>query len=997
MKDRDFQSSVSQSTSSEGAAAARAPSAAGPTVSDSDPQATMGGFSSGPDTPTAIDGLSPPSKKSSNYVSEASHSVLLFGTVIAERYEILKLLGQGGMGAVYKARDRAVERTVALKVIRPEYAGNPAVIDRFKQELVLSTQVTHKNVVRIFDLGEADGLKFITMEYIEGKDLHTLMAERKSFPIEESVEIMRQVCRALEAAHAVGVIHRDLKPQNIMRDETGRVVVMDFGLARSLDSRDGMTQSGAVIGTLEYMSPEQGLGKNLDRRSDLFTVGLIFYELLTGKMPYKADSALASLLKRTQEAAVPVSQIDSSIPRALSNLVAKCLESDVAKRYQNVGEILTDLEAWHGKDAAASLRFPGIKPWGQTIRWSWIAVIAAVLIVAGLGLFYTRSHLGSSSAQHPPVTLLVSDFKNETSDAVFDGTLEPTFNLALESASFINSFSRSQAHSVGATLQPGTSELNESLARLVAVREGIGVIVSGSVSRAGTGYKISSRAVDAVTGKTIAQSESEATNKEDVLRLVGKLAADIRAALGDTTPDSVQLAKAETFSSGSLEAAHEYAVGQSLQDAGKFKDAVAHYDRALQLDPDMGRAYAGLATANAAMGQREKALSNYQSAMARIDRMTDREKYRTRGGYYLLMLDPLKAIEEYTALVKQFPADDAGYSNLALAYSYRRDMSKALEEGRHAVAVSPKGVIERINVSLYATYSGDFAAGAKAANEVLGSDPNTSYAYRALALAQLGAENPAAAAQTYSKLNDLGSDGASIASLGRADLALYQGNATDAIPQLEKGIEADIAAKNSTGAGLKLVALASAQLMTGQTSQAIATANKAAALDKDLGVQVTAGRVLVEAGQLPRALAIAAELSASIEPERQIHGKLLRGEAKLKSGEIQQAIALFEAAQAISDTWLGRLDLGRAYLERGSFPEAYSEFEICIKRRGETGALFLDDLPTFRFLPQAYYYLGRAQEGLKSPAAKESYQKFVSIQEKGTGPLLADARIRLAR
>jgi len=411
----------------------------------------------------------------------------------------------------------------------------------------------------------------------------------------------------------------------------------------------------------------------------------------------------------------------------------------------------------------------------------------------------------------------------------------------------------------------------------------------------------------------------------------------------------------------------------------------------------MGRAYAGLATANAAMGQREKALSNYQSAMARIDRMTDREKYRTRGGYYLLMLDPLKAIDEYTALVKQFPADDAGYSNLALAYSYRRDMSKALEEGRHAVAVSPKGVIERINVSLYATYSGDFAAGAKAANEVLGSDPNTSYAYRALALAQLGAENPAAAAQTYTKLNDLGSDGASIASLGRADLALYQGNATDAMPLLEKGIEADVAAKNSAAAGLKLAALASAQVLTGQTSQAIANANKAAALDKDLGVQVTAGRVLVEAGQIPRALAIAAELSASIEPERQLHGKLLSGEAKLKSGDIQQAIALFEAAQAISDTWLGRLDLGRAYLERGSFPEAYSEFEICIKRRGETGALFLDDLPTFRFLPQAYYYLGRAQEGLKSPAAKESYQKFVSIQEKGTGPLLSDARIRLAK
>jgi eukaryotic-like serine/threonine-protein kinase len=977
-----------------GTAAVRAPSDP-PSSGSDDSQWTMGTPPSDPDSPTMIEGTLPP-------ISERApgrfglQSVLLFGTVLGQRYEILQMLGQGGMGAVYKARDRAVGRTVALKVIRPELAANPAILERFKQELVLSTQVTHRNVVRIYDLGEADGVKFITMEYIEGSDLRALMAERKKIPIEESVEIMRQVCAALEEAHAAGVIHRDLKPQNIMRDQQGRVVVMDFGLARSLESSDGMTQSGAVIGTMEYMSPEQGLGKHLDRRSDLFTVGLIFYELLTGKMPYEAESAVASLLKRTQESAVPVSQLDRAIPRVLSNIVAKCLETNLRKRYQSVGEILTDLDAWQGRSAARSLRLQGVQPWAHSIPWNWICAGLAVLLMAFAGFFYTHQHSAAGSAQHAPVTLLVADFKNETSDAVFDGTLEPTFNLALESASFINSASRAQARGVGEQLKPGANVLDESLARLVAVREGIAVIVSGSVSQAGSGYKITTKAVDAVTGKTIAETQSEAANKEDVLRLVGKLATDIRTALGDTTPDSVQLAKAETFSSGSLEAAHEYAVGQSLQDVGKFKDAIIHYDRSIQLDPAMGRAYAGLATANAAMGQRERALSNYQLAMARIDRMTDREKYRTRGGYYLLMRDPLKAIEEYTSLVKQFPADDAGYSNLALAYSYRRDMSKAVEEGRHAVAVNPKGIIERINVSLYATYAGDFAAGEKEANEVLSLDANDAYGYRALALAQLAEENPAAATQTYAKLGKLGSDSASIASLGLADLDLYQGNAADAIPLLEKGVEADTAEKNTTAAALKLTALASAQLLTGQTSQAIATANKAVTLDKDLGVQVSGGRIFVEAGQLPRASAIATQLSDSIEPERQLHGKLLLGEAKLKSGDTRQAIALFEAAQAISDTWLGRFDLGRAYLERGSFPEAYSEFEICIKRRGETGALFLDDLPTFRFLPQAYYYLARAQEGLKSPAARESYQKFASMQEKGTGPLLADARLRLS-
>src|SRR5579884_2138227 len=267
------------------------------------------------------------------------------GTILGGRYEILQALGEGGMGTVYKARDRELDRLVALKVIRPDLARNPAIIQRFKQELILARQVTHRNVVRIFDLGEADGVKFITMEFIEGKDLRSLLLERKKLQPEEAVEIIRQVCLALDTAHTEGVIHRDLKPQNIMRDAQGRIVVMDFGLARSLEG-DGMTQTGALIGTMEYMSPEQGLGQELDQRSDLFALGLIFYELLTGQVPYKADSALASLVKRTQERAVPVSDLDNQVPRALSNMVARCLERDPKLRYGSAKELLTDLEAW---------------------------------------------------------------------------------------------------------------------------------------------------------------------------------------------------------------------------------------------------------------------------------------------------------------------------------------------------------------------------------------------------------------------------------------------------------------------------------------------------------------------------------------------------------------------------------------------------------------------------------------------------------------------------
>ena len=270
------------------------------------------------------------------------------GMVFASRYQIIKTLGEGGMGAVYKARDMELEREVALKVIKPELANNPEILQRFKQELILARQVTDRNIIRIFDLGEAGGIKFITMEYIEGENLHQLLKQRGKLEAAEAVDIMEQVAAGLAAAHREGIIHRDLKPGNIMRDANGRVVVMDFGLARTLRG-DGMTQTGAMLGTIEYMSPEQAQGKELQASSDIFTLGLILYELLAGITPFHAESAIASLVMRTQQRAMPLVDVDKKIPSSLSNIVAKCLEKDPAHRYQDAGELDADLRAWQGR------------------------------------------------------------------------------------------------------------------------------------------------------------------------------------------------------------------------------------------------------------------------------------------------------------------------------------------------------------------------------------------------------------------------------------------------------------------------------------------------------------------------------------------------------------------------------------------------------------------------------------------------------------------------
>jgi len=927
--------------------------------------------------------------------SAGSSQALQPGHVLAGRYEILELLGQGGMGAVYKARDREVDREVALKVIRPELAGHPDVLRRFKQELILARQVTHKNVIRIFDLGEAEGAKFISMEYIDGRDLKSIRAERGKFQPEEAAEIIEQVCRALDAAHAEGVIHRDLKPQNIMVDKHGRVAVMDFGIARSREL-PGLTQTGVLVGTPEYMSPEQAKGEEVDSRSDLFSLGIILYELLTGKSPYEATTSVATLLKRTQERAVPPVKLDPAVPQYLSDVVVKCLEIDRDLRYQSAREILEDLEA-HRKPRTRA----GLVHWRRlraaAMRPPWIAATLTVfLIAAALVIFRDKIFVGP----HPkpkPVTLLVADFDNRTSDPVFEGTLEPMLSVALEGASFISSFDRARAHRVAGQVQAGATRIDESVARLVAVREGINVVVAGSISHPGDNYRVTVNAVDVATGKSIVTEEADARNKNDVLAAVGKLAARIRTALGDVTPESAQIAAAETFTASSLEAAQEYAIAQGFQWAGKYDDAIRHYSRAVELDPNLGRAYSGLAAVYYNMGHVQDSEKYYKLALSKMDRMSDREKYRTRSGYYLLIRNADKAVEELSQFVEQYPSDTAGIANLALAYFFRRDMAHALQEGRRAIEIYPKNVIQRNNVGLYAMYAGDFDTAIREQRAVLELNPSFALAHVGLALSQLAQGRTAEATETYRQLEKLGPQGASAASIGLADLALYEGRVSDAMKILEKGIAVDLENKNPDGAANKLVTLAHAHLVSGRRQPAAMALDKGLAASREVSVLFWAARAYLGLNMESKARTLAQLLATKLEADPQAYAKLIEGEVELKDGKAREAISLFQQSQKLADTWLGRFDLGRAYLEAEAFTEAYSEFDACLKRRGEATAAFLDEVPTYRLLPEVYYYLGRAQEALKSPAAAESYKTFLAMKEKGgEDPLVADARRRLA-
>lgn len=630
---------------------------------------------------------------------QASVPLLETGDVMAGRYEILQLLGEGGMGAVYKARDRELDRFVALKLIRRELSSNPAIVARFKQELLLSHQVTHKNVIRIYDLGDSDGIKFITMEFVEGEDLRSLILENEKFSPKEAVEIIQQVCRALEAAHGVGVIHRDLKPQNVMRDKSGRILVMDFGMARTL-AGDGMTQSGALVGTMEYMSPEQALAKDLDQRSDLFAVGLIFYELLTGKMPYKAESAVASLIKRNQERAIPVTDHDGTIPGLLSNIVSKCLERDPVARYQTASEMLQDLDDWVGNRAAANLSFqPAVEPWGRTIHWPLVIGISTVVLLAIVGFIF-RGPLFSpsprSAVSAPALSLAILPFRNASGDPSVDwlgSSLADMLSTDVGQSAHLRTVSPERLHQILSDLRiaPGTSMDPNTITR-IAQFSNADTLVSGQYARFGGQIRIDATLQDLKHDRTI-PIKIDAVDEKDIPGAVDRLAAAIRNNLA-LSRDIVNELKASSFepSSHSPEALRDYNQGVQLLREGKNLNAVKALESATQEDADFALAYSRLADADSALGFDSQAEQAARKALDLSQQLPAAEKYFIQATFARVMKDNQKAIEAYENLGKTFPDNADVEYTLGSLYGDTGDFDKARVQFAKILQADPKNI-----------------------------------------------------------------------------------------------------------------------------------------------------------------------------------------------------------------------------------------------------------------------------------------------------------------
>jgi serine/threonine protein kinase/tetratricopeptide (TPR) repeat protein len=646
----------------------------------------------------------PPSYPSTSNIS--AFQGLQPGVLFGGRYEIMGVLGQGGMGAVYKARDRELDRLIALKVIRPELATDPAILARFKQELILSRNITHKNVVRIFDLGEAEGIRFISMEYVDGEDLRTLLRRPGKFAPKDAIAIVEQVCRALDSAHSEGVIHRDLKPQNIMRDQHGRIVVMDFGLARSL-GESGMTQTGAIVGTMEYMSPEQAMGTALDQRSDIFSVGLIFFELLTGKAPFQADTAIASLMKRTREDAQSASDVDASVPKSLSAIVSRCLEREPANRYHSAVELLQQLTTWEANPNISAealskmISHPILRPSRFSLdlpgkSWMWIAGAVLVIVLATFAgrTLLTRGGTSGEIVQGIPslkqgkyvaIMPLKQIGDQKTLGYVADG---------IQEALAAKLFQLKEIHLASSDAVGKAAAKDMPLTKL-ARELGVNLVLQGTVQGNSDKLRVTLSLDDATSGKRVWSQEFPGA-PGDVLALEDQIYGTLASALALKPTDEEQ-ARVGAHPTENVKAYDLYLQGRNTlrngntQDA--YKQAVGLFEQAIGKDPNFALAYTGLADSSLRMyGETKDGVWAQKATLSaqQAERLSNNlpEVHLSLGSVYSTTGKITQAVAELKRALELAPNSDEAYRNLGDAYFSSGQSEQAIAAYQKAVAAN---------------------------------------------------------------------------------------------------------------------------------------------------------------------------------------------------------------------------------------------------------------------------------------------------------------------
>jgi serine/threonine protein kinase/tetratricopeptide (TPR) repeat protein len=679
-------------------------------------------------------------------------------------YRIIKKLGEGGMGEVYLADDTKLDRKVAIKVLPPEAVVDDKAKSRLIREARAAAKLDHPNICSIYEVDERDGQNFIVMQYVEGE---TLAARMNNKPLEprEALELAAQIADALAEAHSHGIVHRDIKPQNIMLTARGQAKVMDFGLARvirdrgTLDSEVAtqslLTEPGMILGTVPYMSPEQIRGEDLDGRSDIFSFGSVLYEMFSGRHPFQAESVGATMASILTRDPPPLARYTSEVPDELQRIVRKALAKDKEGRYQGIKDLLIDLrelkqesefkaklersagqelrdgaattegDSSSGKAEAhtapieaartgASITAPTTSSTRVVIgefnrhKLAVSLTLAAIVVAAVAAYFYFHG---------PPVltdkdTILLADFVNTTGDTVFDGALKQALAVQLEQSPFLNIFSDER---IGEALRyMGRSpdeRVTRDVAREICQRQGLKAMLLGSIAPLGSHYVIALEAHNAQTGKVLAREQVEAESKEQVLSVLAKTATRLREKLGESMSTIQKFdAPIEQATTTSLQAFKAFSAGHELHLRGKEREAIPLLKSAVALDPQFALAYGVLAISCRNVGETKAAREYATKAFELRERASEREKLWITARYYVDVSGELEKAIEAAGLLKQiYPRYPPASNLLGNLYFRLGQNEKAVEHFREAVRLDPNWALPYVGLAGQLIRLGRFA------------------------------------------------------------------------------------------------------------------------------------------------------------------------------------------------------------------------------------------------------------------------------------------------
>jgi len=619
---------------------------------------------------------------------------LTTGSTFAGRYQIIEELGKGGMGKVYRVLDKKLNEEVALKLIRPEVSSDKQTIERFNNELKLARKIAHRNVGKMYELMEDAGTHFITMEYVPGQDLRGLIRQMGRLTTGKAVSIAGQICEGLEEAHRLGVVHRDLKPGNILIDKDGNAKIMDFGIARSLSGK-GITGAGVMIGTPEYMSPEQVEGREVDERSDIYSLGIVLYEMVTGRAPFEGDTPLSIAHKHKYESPIDPKKINPQVPEDLSRLILRCLEKDKAKRCQSAGELFADLTKVEQGLPTTERVVSKPKPFTSceiTVKFNLkkIAVpLVAVIGVAAAAVLIWKLLPRREAPAAPKIenSIAVISFKNQTGDTAYDYLQEAIPNLLITNLEnsglfYVATWERMQDILRQMGIKPARvidSDLGFELCR----REGIKAIAIGSFTKAGDVFRTDVKVLDAETKRSLKSANTKGTGVDSILdSQIDALSREISLGLGiDQAKVEAAPLRVKDITTPSLQAYDYFLKGKAAYTIN-WEEAKKNLTKALEIDPSFAMAYVYLAWVNHNLGDAKARDETIEKAMALSNKTSLKDRLYLEAGHALFIDQDLdKHIALLKELVQKYPDEKWVFHYLGdFLFLYREDFAGAADQ-----------------------------------------------------------------------------------------------------------------------------------------------------------------------------------------------------------------------------------------------------------------------------------------------------------------------------